>query len=107
MPSIVEINGGIPRVMDYAAQRQQEDAKGALQQANMNTQQDREANDQLLTVHENGNTQELQLDLSTGGGGAFYEGDGGKQRKKKDEKEKTPEGKVVMKNPSGGFDMRI
>ncbi len=107
MPTIVEINGGIPRVMDYASMRQQEDARGALQQANMNTIHDERANEQQLTVQEQENAQQLNLDIGADSeGGVFYEGDGGRKRKEK-EKETGKDGKVVMKHPNGGFDMRI
>ncbi len=104
MPSILEINGSIPRTMDYAQIKAQEDSKAALAQQHTVEAMDKNQQEKATNVHEGANADNYLGNLNSDGHNRQgYEGDGGKNRKKK---EQEPDGKVVLKR-SGGFDLKI
>ncbi len=104
MPSILEINGSIPRTMDFAQIKAQEDSRATIAQQQTVEAMDRNQQEKASNVHESANADNYMGDLNSEGhnrGG--YAGDGGKNRKKKEEE---PDGKVVLKT-GGGFDLKI
>lgn len=101
----LEIQGAIPRVQDYAQLKQNEDAKGALDQMNASQVVRQETENKADTVNKSDQTSNdhNQFDAREKGSNE-YEGDGGKKRKNGNG---SFGGKVIVKGQPGSFDIRI
>lgn len=104
--SRVELQGTVARAQDFTTIKHNEDNKGMVDQTNFQKQFSQEVNDKLHQVHDSDQTenQMKKFDARDKGNGQ-YAGDGGQNRKQ--EKQKQPEGKVVLKKNQGGFDIKI
>lgn len=102
MAGIIEINGGIQRLQDYAPMKQQEDMKPGMQQQNMVMRQEEQVQNKSIAVHAKDDTENYTpgYDAKEKGNGS-YQGDGGRRRKKA-----PADGTVTLKK-SGGFDIKI
>ena len=101
---LVEMQGGIPRVQDFASIKHQEDTKGLVDQSNLAGQSERKIDEKTSQVvsKENASKSNNQADAKEQGRGQ-YAGDGGTHRKKD---EVPANGRVVVKG-SSHFDVRL
>ena len=97
--------GTIGRTQDYSILKQQEDTRGAVEQANIQVKAEKQADERLNQVRSADNAQfnEKKFDAKEKGSNE-YSGDGGRGRKKT-EAGKT-DGKVILKRTQS-FDMKI
>lgn len=100
----VEMNGMISRTQDFTTIKHNEDNKGLIDQSNMQSQKKQEINQQMTRIKRGDDAEQEQkkYDAREKGNGQ-YAGDGGGKRKKK---EKSTEGKVIIKGKSS-FDVKI
>lgn len=101
----LEQYGTIGRTQDFSIIKQQEDAKAALDQMNLQVSAEKDANDKMSQVRTADNAQMngKKFDAKEKGDNE-YTGDGGRGRKKT--AEKRTEGKVLLKKMKS-FDMKI
>jgi len=101
---LVEMQGGIPRVQDYASMKHQEDSKGIIDQSNLAGQNEKKIDEKANYVvrKDNASKSNNQADAKDQGKGQ-YAGDGGQHRKKD---EIPVDGRVVVKG-SSHFDVRL
>ena len=97
--------GAIGRTQDYSILKQQEDTKGSTDQANIQLQVEKKADEKLNQVRSGDNAQlnEKKFDAKEKGSNE-YAGDGGRGRKKTANQQK--DGKVILKRTQS-FDMKI
>lgn len=100
----LELSGGLTRTQDYAIMRHNEEHKGAVSQNNIIQSVAKESEERVSTVKmsddvSGGNTEH---DARNKGKGE-YSGDGGRNRKENP----SSGGKVLVKGPASGFDIRI
>lgn len=102
---IVELNGAMTGVHDYATLKHNEEGKAALDQANFQNKVAQNVEVKLTNVHESddANNRQKKFDARDKGSNE-YSGDGGKEKDKKKEEAKK-DGKVTPKYT--GFDMKI
>lgn len=100
----IEIQGSITRLQDFAIQRQNEDAKVVSDQTQVATDVKKETENRSSSVNRSDETENNQnkFDAREKGSNEYTRND---NKKKKDEKEK--EGKVLIKNQTASFDIRI
>jgi hypothetical protein len=101
----VEFNGIIQRTEDVSNLKHQEDSKPHVDQQNIQTQMQRkeEAVKHQVVTKQDSSQAENHADAREEGRGVYYT----PSRKKKQEKEKKPADRVVPKNTSGRFDIKI
>lgn len=102
MAGIIEINGSLQRLQDYATIKQQDDQKPGMQQMNIGIRQDEQVQNKSNAVHKSDDTENYTpgYDARDKGKGEYH-GDGGRNRKRGE-----PDGTVRVKN-SGSFDIKI
>ncbi|MCQ2519327.1 MAG: hypothetical protein MJ107_02225 [Lachnospiraceae bacterium] len=100
----IEIQGSITRLQDFAIQRQNEDAKVVSDQTQVAADVKKETENRSSSVSRSDETENNQnkFDAREKGSNEYTRND---NKKKKDEKEK--EGKVLIKNQTASFDIRI
>jgi hypothetical protein len=100
----IDLNGIIQRTQDVGNIKHQEDAKPLVDQQNIQSTVVKEENKLTKQVNhaDDANQEDYRYDAKEKGN-SEYHGNGGNKNKKK--KEET--GKVVVKNQSAGFDMKI
>lgn len=100
----LELSGAISRVQDFAIIKQNEDNKGAINQANIVQTVQRESDDKSAAVTMQGSVSNdgERHDAKEEGKNKYF-GDGGAGKKTNTPKE----GRVMVKGSSSGFDIRI
>ena len=102
----LELQATIPRVQDFAIQRQGEETKIATDQAHVvQHMKDETDNKHNAVTRADDPSNNLKKFDARDKGSNEYSGDGGRHRKQEEEKEK--EGSVVVKGYPGSFDIRI
>lgn len=98
----VTLNGMIPRTQDVSALKQNEDNKPLVEQQNIQVQLKYQEDRQLKQVNhaDDANQQKKKYDAKEKGSNEYH----GQQKKKKKQDEKN---KVIYKQESGRFDMKI
>ncbi|MCI9427139.1 MAG: hypothetical protein HFI81_05210 [Eubacterium sp.] len=98
----VTLNGMIPRTQDVSALKQNEDNKPLVEQQNIQVQLKHQEDRQLKQVNhaDDANQQKKKYDAKEKGSNEYH----GQQKKKKKQDEKN---KVIYKQESGRFDMKI
>lgn len=98
----VTLNGMIPRTQDVSALKQNEDNKPLVEQQNIQVQLKHQEDRQLKQVNhaDDANQQKKKYDAKEKGSNEYH----GQQKKKKKQDEKN---KVIYKQESGCFDMKI
>lgn len=103
--SRVEIQGQITNSHDFTAIKHHEDNRGAVQQNVIQHQNQQSVELKLQHVNDAEHTENRQKKFDAKEEGSNqYQGDGGQHKKSKD---KNPDGKVVLKTPQHGFDLKI
>ena len=102
--SPIVLNGMLPASQDVSALKQFDDNRAALMQGTTETRVEKQTDEKLNTVRQGDNAENPTkgYDASDKGDNE-YSGDGGMHRKNR---EKSFDGKVVIKN-KGGFDITI
>lgn len=97
--------GTIGRTQDYSIIKQQEDTKASTEQANIQVQVEKKADEKLNQVRSADNAQlnEKKFDAKEKGSNE-YAGDGGRRRK--GTADQQADGKVILKGTQS-FDMKI
>lgn len=97
------LNGVIQRTQDVSLLRHQEEIKPHVDQQNIQAHLKRQEQVQLKQVHEAEDTDqpEFHYDAKEKGNNEYQ---GGNKKKKKQDK---PEGKVILKQEGGRFDIKI
>lgn len=97
--------GTIGRTQDFSIMKQQEDMKASNEQANIQIQVEKQADEKLNQVRSADDAQlnEKKFDAKEKGNNE-YAGDGGRARKKTADKQ--VDGKVILKSTQS-FDMKI
>lgn len=97
--------GTIGRTQDFSILKQQEDTKASTEQAHIQIQVEKRADEKLNQVRSGDNAQlnEKKFDAKEKGSNE-YAGDGGRGRKKTDDQKS--DGKVILKRTQT-FDMKI
>ncbi|MBD5533358.1 MAG: hypothetical protein HDQ98_14370 [Lachnospiraceae bacterium] len=97
--------GTIGRTQDFSIMKHQEDMKASNEQANIQIQVEKQADEKLNQVRSADDAQlnEKKFDAKEKGSNE-YAGDGGQARKKKSDKQ--VDGKVILKSTQS-FDMKI
>ncbi len=92
----VEMQGQITRAQDYTTIKNNEDAKGMVEQANVGQQMTKQVERQVNRVNKGNQPEyhERKFDAKDKGSNEYH-GDGGQARKRK--KGENPDGKVLMK----------
>lgn len=100
----VEFNGMIQRTQDVGNIKQGEDNKAAMQQQNIQIQQQKQEDGLTHQVQQAGEKENegYRYDAKEKGNGTYED-----NKKKKQKKEKKQDGKVVLKGQSSGFDIKI
>lgn len=101
----VDFNGMIQRTDDVAYLKHQEDAKPMQNQQNIQVQVDQREDTLAHQVSDTNGTDKAKSETDTENGGNQYSGDGGRFRKKKSKVKEN--GKVIQKNTSCSFDIKI
>lgn len=103
--SRIELQGQITRAQDFTNIKHNEDQHSNVQQSVISRQSGKAAELKLHHVNDSEETQNYQKKFDAKEEGSNqYQGDGGGQRKKK----RPPEdGRVVVKGPTHGFDLKI
>ena len=102
--SRVELQGQITRAQDFTNIKHNEDRHSAVMQNQIMESNDKAVEVRLHQVNETEETQNRQKKFDAKEEGSNeYAGDGGSHRKKKDESD----GKVILKAPEHGFDLKI
>lgn len=98
----VTLNGMIPRTQDVSALKQNEDNKPLVEQQNIQVQLKHQEDRQLKQVNhaDDANQQKKKYDAKEKGSNEYH----GQQKKKEKQDEKN---KVIYKQESGRFDMKI
>ena len=98
----VTLNGMIPRTQDVSALKQNEDNKPLVEQQNIQVQLKHQEDRQLKQVNhaDDANQQKKKYDAKEKGSNEYH----GQQKKKKKQDETN---KVIYKQESGRFDMKI
>ena len=98
----VTLNGLIPRTQDVSTIKQHEDNKPFVQQQNIQAEMKTQENRQLKQVNHADDAEQHQkkYDAKEKGSNEYH----GQQKKKKKQEEKN---KVIYKQESGRFDMKV
>lgn len=102
----VDLNGMLQRTQDVGNIKHQEDAKPLVDQQNIQSTVAKEEYKLTKQVNhaDNANQEDYRYDAKEKGNNEYQESDRNK-KKKKPEQEET--GKVLVKNQSAGFDIKI
>lgn len=101
----IELQGSIQRLNDYATVKHNEDNKSAINQSNYANTVHKTVEDNATSVRrgDDASNNQKKFDAKEKGSNEYY-GDGGRQGEKK---QKPESGKVVVKNQTSTFDIRI
>lgn len=103
--SRVELQGQITNSHDFTNIKHHEDNKGAVLQTHIARSNEAAAEVKLQHVNDTEETDNRQKKFDAKEEGSNqYSGDGGNRRNKKND---NPDGKVVLKAPQHGFDLKI
>lgn len=102
----LNLNGMIQRTQDIGNLKQQEDNKPAVQQHNIEVQQKKQEDHLVHQVQQSHRKENegFRYDAKEKGNNSY---EGNPQKKKEKKKEQEPDGKVLLKNHGGGFDVKI
>lgn len=101
----VEVQGVVQRSQDMGQIKQNEDAKGYIDQTNIQTteQKANELRHETVVQQENADKKQDKYDAKEKGNGEYLSRG---QKRRKEQKEEREEGKVILKSTSG-FDVKI
>lgn len=101
----IEIQGQITRAHDVTMFKHNEDTRGLVEQANAGNEVAKQAEEHVTRVNRGDRTENKNKKFDAKEKGSNeYRGDGGQNRKKEPEKEKEPDGKVLLKG-MGDYDV--
>lgn len=102
---LVELQGSVQRLQDYAQIKHNDDNKGLVMQSQLTKDAQKTAEDKAYTVRrgDDVNNSGKRFDAKDKGGNE-YTGDGGRNRKNSNQ---TQDGKVVIKGTGSTLDIRI
>lgn len=102
--SRVELQGQITRAQDFTNIKHNEDTRGMVEQNQIARTESAAAELKFHHVNDSEHAENRQKKFDAKEEGSNqYQGDGGSNRKKKDESD----GKVILKTPQHGFDLKI
>ncbi len=102
--SRVELQGQITRAQDFTNIKHNEDTRGMVEQNQIARTESVAAELKFHHVNDSEHTENRQKKFDAKEEGSNqYQGDGGSNRKKEQEKD----GKVILKTPQHGFDLKI
>lgn len=102
--SRVELQGQITRAQDFTNIKHNEDTRGMVEQNQIAKNESAAAELKFHHVNDSEHTENRQRRFDAKEEGSNqYQGDGGRNRKNKQE----PDGKVFLKTPQHGFDLKI
>lgn len=102
----VYLNGMIQRTQDVGNLKQQDDNKPVVMQHNIEIHQKKQEEHVLHQVQQSQKkeNEEFRYDAREKGSNSY---EGSRQKKKEKKKEQESDGKVLLKNKSGSFDVKI